>query len=176
MIIKLPKREEGQGLVEYALILVLVAIVVIAILLQLGPAIGDTFCKVSNVLLAGSCASGDGDIISAVVTFTAGSGPTPGKAEILVTVNPTVTQVSFSGGGTGGSCSGGSCIIGGCCISGGRFFSGGGCSSSGYLSSLPVGENRTPLTLANGTRVDHLQQAHLSNQCAENHKFEAMHL
>ncbi len=38
----LPK-EEGQGLVEYALILVLVAIVVIAILLLLGPVIGNVF-------------------------------------------------------------------------------------------------------------------------------------
>jgi pilus assembly protein Flp/PilA len=36
-------REEGQGLVEYALILVLVAIVVIAVLLLLGPAIGNVF-------------------------------------------------------------------------------------------------------------------------------------
>ncbi len=36
-------REEGQGLVEYALILVLVAIVVIVILALLGPAIGNTF-------------------------------------------------------------------------------------------------------------------------------------
>jgi len=43
-------REEGQGLVEYALILVLVAIVVIAILLILGPAIGNVFSNiVSNV-------------------------------------------------------------------------------------------------------------------------------
>ncbi|MCL5950812.1 MAG: Flp family type IVb pilin, partial [Chloroflexi bacterium] len=32
-------REEGQGLVEYALILVLVAVVVIAILTLLGPQI-----------------------------------------------------------------------------------------------------------------------------------------
>jgi len=32
-------REEGQGLVEYALILVLVAIIVIAILMVLGPQI-----------------------------------------------------------------------------------------------------------------------------------------
>jgi pilus assembly protein Flp/PilA len=39
-------REEGQGLVEYALILVLVAIVVIAILLLLGPAIGDIFSTI----------------------------------------------------------------------------------------------------------------------------------
>jgi len=45
----LPK-EEGQGLVEYALILVLVAIVVIAILLILGPAVGNVFSNiVANV-------------------------------------------------------------------------------------------------------------------------------
>ncbi len=36
-------REEGQGLVEYALILVLVSIVVIAILTLLGPTIGNIF-------------------------------------------------------------------------------------------------------------------------------------
>ncbi len=36
-------REEGQGLVEYALILVLVSIVVIAILTLLGPTIGNVF-------------------------------------------------------------------------------------------------------------------------------------
>jgi len=39
-------REEGQGLVEYALILVLVAIVVIAILTLLGPAIGAAFSNI----------------------------------------------------------------------------------------------------------------------------------
>ena len=42
-------REKGQGLVEYALILVLVAIVVIAILLLLGPVIGNIF---SNIIEA----------------------------------------------------------------------------------------------------------------------------
>ena len=36
-------HEEGQGLIEYALILVLVSIVVIAILTLLGPAIGNIF-------------------------------------------------------------------------------------------------------------------------------------
>jgi pilus assembly protein Flp/PilA len=39
-------HEEGQGLVEYALILVLVAIVVIAVLVLLGPAIGDVFSEI----------------------------------------------------------------------------------------------------------------------------------
>ena len=43
-------REEGQGLVEYALILVLVAIVVIAILLLLGPVIGNVFSGIVNAL------------------------------------------------------------------------------------------------------------------------------
>jgi pilus assembly protein Flp/PilA len=43
-------HEEGQGLVEYALILVLVAIVVIAILLQLGPSVGNVFSSVITAL------------------------------------------------------------------------------------------------------------------------------
>ena len=42
--------EKGQGLVEYALILVLVAIVVIAALLILGPMIGKSFSTVNNSL------------------------------------------------------------------------------------------------------------------------------
>ena len=36
-------KERGQGLVEYALIIVLVAIVVLVILSILGPAIGNIF-------------------------------------------------------------------------------------------------------------------------------------
>jgi pilus assembly protein Flp/PilA len=43
-------REEGQGLVEYALILVLVAIVVIVILAILGPTIGNIFSNIVNTL------------------------------------------------------------------------------------------------------------------------------
>jgi pilus assembly protein Flp/PilA len=43
-------REEGQGLVEYALILVLVAIVVIIILALLGPAIGNVFSNIVRTL------------------------------------------------------------------------------------------------------------------------------
>ncbi len=41
-------HEEGQGLVEYALILVLVAVVVIAILALVGPAIGNVFSEIKN--------------------------------------------------------------------------------------------------------------------------------
>ncbi len=43
-------REEGQGLVEYALILVLVAVVVIAILTLLGPQVANVFSQVTNGL------------------------------------------------------------------------------------------------------------------------------
>ncbi len=43
-------REEGQGLVEYALILVLVAVVVIAVLTLLGPAVAQVFQEILNYL------------------------------------------------------------------------------------------------------------------------------
>lgn len=43
-------KEKGQGLVEYALILVLVAIVVIVVLALLGPAIGNIFSRIMNAL------------------------------------------------------------------------------------------------------------------------------
>jgi pilus assembly protein Flp/PilA len=44
------EREEGQGLVEYALILFLVAVVVIGILILLGPRIGSIFSAVTKGL------------------------------------------------------------------------------------------------------------------------------
>ena len=43
-------NEKGQGLVEYALILVLVAIVVIAVLMVLGPIIGNVFSSINRSL------------------------------------------------------------------------------------------------------------------------------
>jgi len=43
-------REEGQGLVEYALIIALVAIVVIGTLILLGPQIATIFKNISNNL------------------------------------------------------------------------------------------------------------------------------
>lgn len=42
------KREEGQGLVEYGLIIFLVAIVIIAILVLLGPQIGSIFSGITG--------------------------------------------------------------------------------------------------------------------------------
>jgi len=43
-------REEGQGLVEYALILVLIAIVVIVVLSLLGTRVSGIFSQISSGL------------------------------------------------------------------------------------------------------------------------------
>jgi pilus assembly protein Flp/PilA len=43
-------KEQGQGLVEYAIILVLVALVVIAVVRMLGPKIGNTFSSINSSL------------------------------------------------------------------------------------------------------------------------------
>jgi pilus assembly protein Flp/PilA len=43
-------REQGQGLVEYAFLLLLVAVVVVAVLLILGPVIGNVFSKLNSSL------------------------------------------------------------------------------------------------------------------------------
>lgn len=45
--------EKGQGLVEYALIIVLIAIVVIIALTALGGQIGNVFNKITNDLKTG---------------------------------------------------------------------------------------------------------------------------
>jgi pilus assembly protein Flp/PilA len=43
-------KEQGQGLVEYAIILVLVALVVIAVMSLLGPSVGNTFSSINSSL------------------------------------------------------------------------------------------------------------------------------
>ena len=50
--------EKGQGLVEYALILVLVSMVVITILAFLGPQIGDVFSRMISPSYCGKCICG----------------------------------------------------------------------------------------------------------------------
>ena len=42
------KGEQGQGLMEYALVLALVAVVVIAILTLFGPAIGNMYSRITH--------------------------------------------------------------------------------------------------------------------------------
>jgi pilus assembly protein Flp/PilA len=43
-------QERGQGLVEYAIIVVLVAVVVIAIVRMLGPKVGNIFSTINSSL------------------------------------------------------------------------------------------------------------------------------
>jgi pilus assembly protein Flp/PilA len=43
-------REEGQGLTEYGMIIVLVAIVVVLVLVFLGPAVGNLFSAVVEAI------------------------------------------------------------------------------------------------------------------------------
>jgi pilus assembly protein Flp/PilA len=49
-IVKLFQNEEGQGMVEYGLIIALVAVVAIAGLILLGPKIRDIFKGISDKL------------------------------------------------------------------------------------------------------------------------------
>ena len=44
-------EEKGQGLVEYAIILALVAIVVIAVMRLMGPKLGNTYSTINSSLL-----------------------------------------------------------------------------------------------------------------------------
>ena len=50
MLHRMFARERGQGLVEYALIIALVAVVVIGTLILLGPQIASIFQNISNNL------------------------------------------------------------------------------------------------------------------------------
>jgi pilus assembly protein Flp/PilA len=98
MVKKIPQKflpnEKGQGLVEYALIIVLVAIVVIAVLLTFGPAISQVYCRVANALQPGSCISGNGVIVSATTSLQGGA------RRVIVTVSElTNVTVNVTAGG-----------------------------------------------------------------------------
>lgn len=52
LVNELQKREEGQGLIEYALIVLLIAIVVIVVLGAVGGQINNVFENIFNTLSA----------------------------------------------------------------------------------------------------------------------------
>lgn len=73
---KIPQREEGQGLVEYALALVLIAIVVIAILSLVGSSLVLAYARIIGGL-NGQVMSGSGQeaiILSYDMTVTSAGG------------------------------------------------------------------------------------------------------
>ena len=43
-------KEKGQGLVEYAIILALIAIVVIAVMTTMGKTVNNTFSNIGNLM------------------------------------------------------------------------------------------------------------------------------
>jgi pilus assembly protein Flp/PilA len=43
-------REEGQGLTEYGLVIVMIAIVVVLVLALIGPTVGNMFSTVVNAI------------------------------------------------------------------------------------------------------------------------------
>lgn len=84
-------KEQGQGLVEYALILVLVAIVVIAILLILGPTVGNVFSRVVCTLQPNVCGPG---VITNISTAAAGPNRT---VTVSVSQSTSITISASSG-------------------------------------------------------------------------------
>lgn len=77
----IPQREEGQGLVEYALLLVLIAVIVILILTVLGSQVVLTFARAAGGLR--------GDVLD----------PAAGDTAVLVSYDGTINE-------SGGTCAG----------------------------------------------------------------------
>ena len=96
--------EDGQGLVEYALILVLVAIVVIAVLFLLGPTVGNIFSEINSNLenleqneQPEVIEDDDSDVV-VITRATFSSGELHFDATSDGTYNPSVTLTTSPGG------------------------------------------------------------------------------
>ena len=72
LLIRNNRREAGQGLIEYALILTLIGMVVIAVLAIMGPAIGNVYTDVL-AMLAPSSVNG----MAPTPTVSPPAAPTP---------------------------------------------------------------------------------------------------
>jgi len=104
LLLKKPD-ERGQGLVEYALILVLVAIVVIGVLLLLGPAVSEVYCEVVNVMQPGECGA-----ITSVTAVRDGNGHGNTVVVTITVDEATEVTATWPEGSDSTSCSG-SCTI-----------------------------------------------------------------
>jgi pilus assembly protein Flp/PilA len=93
-------NDRGQGLVEYALILVLVAVVVIAILLMVGPVVGSVFSNVvqhlgfidSGVIANANAVRQNANTVQVNVSVT-----TPTDVTVQIGSNPPKTEAGCSG-------------------------------------------------------------------------------
>ena len=99
------RRENGQGLVEYALILVLVAVVVIAILTLLGPQVGNVFSRIVDGLGVAASSGGGGGGGGApptgnITSVAAWRGGADVVAQIQVSAQVAVTVVDSQSGQT----------------------------------------------------------------------------
>ncbi len=83
----IPKEEQGQGLVEYGLVIVLIAIVVVAILTLLGSQVVLTYARIAGGLKGDVLDVANGD--NAVVVAYEGSGLTGGVC------SGSISDVSF---------------------------------------------------------------------------------
>lgn len=112
MTVRIPKREAGQGMVEYALILVFIAIVVIAILMQVGPQLNRAFGRVIAVLQSGGVVISSGAITDVTTSYKTKFGG-GGTLTVKVTVSQK-TDLTVTGDGIASkskpNCSG-TCII-----------------------------------------------------------------
>ena len=88
-------QEEGQGLVEYSLILVLVAVVVMAVLTILGPQVGSVFSRVTIALSFGS-----GPITSVSAERTGHGAGNDVGIQVTVSESTTITLKDSQSGQT----------------------------------------------------------------------------
>lgn len=96
-------QEQGQGLVEYALLLTLVAIVVMGILTVLGPQVGDVFSRITVAL---SLPSEDNPLTGVTAMRTGHGEGNDVVVSVTVSNNTTVTVTdSQSGHSSSMSCS-----------------------------------------------------------------------
>lgn len=97
-------KEKGQGLVEYALLIVLVAVVVLGILMLLGPTISNAYGRIIAAL--------SGGVISNVTVDSVTSGGSGYTLNVTVSVVKASSVTLASGGKSApGNCSPPSCSI-----------------------------------------------------------------
>ena len=101
------KSQKGQGLVEYALILTLVAVVVIGVLITLGPIVGEVFSKVNRVL--GGTSSGA--ITSVSAARTGGGNGNDVVVTLTVSKSSSVTAFDSQSGQSKTTACRGSCTV-----------------------------------------------------------------